>query len=69
LVFGVEAETTQVYEEARSVLATVFGQLLAMVRSIVNFLMKISAQLFTYISEHPLAATLAICNVMIWVSP
>jgi coenzyme F420-reducing hydrogenase alpha subunit len=55
-------------DEARSVLASLITQLLALVREIVDHAIKVAKQIITYASEHPLALTLLVCNIMIWVS-
>jgi len=65
---GAEAEQIQVYEEARSVLGSVVSQMIAVVRQILSYVMALTRQLMTYAGEHPLAMTLMVCNVMIWVS-
>jgi len=66
--FPVEAESTQAYEEARSVLGSLVTQLIAIVRQIMAFTLNMSRQLITYASEHPLALTLMVANVCIWMS-
>ena len=68
LGIGVESETTQAYEEGRSVLGSLVTRLLAIVHRIMDFALNISRQLYTYASEHPLAMTLGICNLIIWMS-
>jgi hypothetical protein len=65
--FPVEAETEEAYEEARSVLGSLITQLISIVRTILNFALKIARQVITYASEHPLAMLLLISNIMIWI--
>ena len=55
-------------DEARSVLASLVTQLLALVREIVDHAIKMAKQIIKYLSEHPLAMTLLVCNIMIWIS-
>jgi len=66
--FPVDAEAIQVEEEARSVLGSVVTQLVAIVRQIINYVMSITRQVITYAGEHPLALTLMVCNVMVWIA-
>lgn len=55
-------------EESKSLLATIAGQLIAIVRQIIDFVLKIGSKIVRYASEHPLALTLLVANIMIWVS-
>jgi len=66
--FPIEAETEQVYEEGRSILGSLITRLLAIVQQIISHVVHIARQIMTYASEHPLAMTLLIANIMIWVS-
>jgi len=66
--FPIEAEAEETYEEGRSVLGSLITQLISIVRTIINHVIKVTRQVITYAGEHPLAMTLLVCNVMIWVS-
>ncbi len=65
---GVESETTQVYEEGRSLLGSIVTRLIAIVHAIIDHAIKVAKQIITYASEHPLALTLLVTNIMIWIS-
>ncbi|MEM2696237.1 MAG: hypothetical protein QXU09_04805 [Thermoproteota archaeon] len=69
MVFGVEAESEEVYEEARSVLGSLITRLLAIVHRIIDHVIHIARQVITYASEHPLAMILLTANIMVWVTP
>jgi len=64
----IDSESTQVYEEARSVLGSAITQLIGIVRQIINYVMAVSRQIITYAGEHPLALILLMANVTIWMS-
>jgi len=64
----IDAEAIQVYEEGRSVLASVVTRLVAIIQQVINYVMSITRQVVTYAGEHPLALTLLVCNMMIWIS-
>jgi len=66
--FPVEAESSQVYEEGRSVLGSLITRLIAILHNIIDHVIRIAKQVITYASEHPLAMTLLVANIMIWVS-
>jgi flagellar biosynthesis/type III secretory pathway protein FliH len=66
---GVEAESVQVYEEGRSILGSLVNRFIAIVHRIVDEILKVTRQIITYASEHPLATVLLTANIMIWVSP
>lgn len=66
--FPVDAEATQVQEEARSVLGTMIAQIIGIVRAIINFAIKVGGKVVEWAGEHPLALTLAVANMVIWVS-
>lgn len=66
--FPVEAEATQVEEEARSVIGTLIAQIIGVVRAIVNFALGMSRRFIEWAGEHPLALILTVANVMVWVS-
>jgi hypothetical protein len=65
--FPIEAESEEAYEEARSVLGSLITQLISIVRTILNLALKITRQVITYASEHPLAMVLLVSNIMIWI--
>ncbi|MEM2446861.1 MAG: hypothetical protein QW734_09405 [Candidatus Bathyarchaeia archaeon] len=65
----VDAEAQQVYEEGRSILGSLITRLIAIVHRILDEVLKVARQIITYASEHPLAMTLLVANMMIWVSP
>jgi len=55
-------------DEARSVLASLITQLLALTRQIIDHALKLARKIITYASEHPLAMILLVANLCIWVS-
>jgi flagellar biosynthesis/type III secretory pathway protein FliH len=55
-------------DEARSVLASLITQLLALARQIIDHALKLARQIIIYASEHPLAMILLVANICIWVS-
>lgn len=65
---GIEAEQTQVYEEARAVLGSVVTQMIGIVRQIYGYVMSLSIRLIAYAGEHPLAMTLIVANLCVWVA-
>jgi hypothetical protein len=66
--FPVEAETEEVYEEGRSILGSLITRLIAIVQQIVRWVTAIATRIVEYAAEHPLAITLLIANICIWVS-
>jgi len=66
--FPVEAETTQVYEEARSVLGSLITQIVAIVRTLIDYALRFFRRFLAWSGEHPLACVLTIANICIWVS-
>jgi len=64
----VEAEANNVYEEGRSVLASLITQLISIVRTIVNYVLGLVGKFMTWAGEHPLQALLFTANLVIWVS-
>jgi len=66
--FPVDAEAIQVYVEGRAVLASMVTQLIAITRQIIEHVIRIARQVITYAGEHPLALTLLVANIMIWIS-
>lgn len=68
MVLGLEAETTQVYEEVRGAIASVVSQIGNIIRQILDFFMKLLRQFYTYVAENPLNALLLVTNVVVWIS-
>ncbi len=68
LGINIDTELETAYEEGRSVLASVFTQMVSIVRTIVNYVLRISSQIIAWAGEHPLASLLLVANIMIWVS-
>lgn len=66
--FPVEAESEQIYEEGRSALASAITQLIAIVRSIINYALKVVDKIVTWAGDHPLAMLLLTANILIWIS-
>jgi hypothetical protein len=67
--FPVEAESEQVYEEGRSVLASFITQLIAIVRQLIKWVTDVAKRIIEWTAEHPLAMLLLVTNICIWVSP
>jgi len=65
---GIEAEQLQVYEEARSVLGSLVTRLIGIVQQIMAFVTQVARQLMTYAGEHPLALTLTVANICVWMA-
>jgi hypothetical protein len=65
---SIDAEMEQVYEEGRSVLGSLVTRMIAIVQQIIAYVMSITRQIVTYAGEHPLALTLVVANMMIWVT-
>ena len=55
-------------EEARSVLGTIFAQVLTIVRTVLAYAAEVIRRFMAWAGEHPLAAILLTTNVIIWVS-
>ena len=55
-------------EEARSIMGTVLAQAITLVRNIVSYVMEYIRRFYEWAGEHPLAATLLIVNMAIWMS-
>ena len=55
-------------EEARSVIGTVLAQAITLIRNVVSYIMEYVRRFLSWVGEHPLAATLLIANMAIWVS-
>jgi hypothetical protein len=67
--FPVEAESEECYEEARSVLGSFITQLIAIVRQLIKWVTDVAKRLIEWTAKHPLAMTLLVANICIWVSP
>jgi hypothetical protein len=67
--FPVEAESEQAYEEARSALGSFITQLIAIVRQLIKWVTDVAKRIIEWTAEHPLAMTLLVANICIWVSP
>jgi len=65
---GVQTGFSVAGEEVRSLMATVVGQMIAIVRTIISYLMDTVNRVTAWIGEHPLATLLMIANICIWVS-
>jgi hypothetical protein len=65
---GVEAEASQFYEEARSVLGTLINNIMAIVRTIINWAIAFFDKIVTFAGQHPEAFLLTVGNLIIWVS-
>jgi hypothetical protein len=68
MVVLVEAETQQVYEEGRSMIASLITQLISIVRTIVNYVLGLMQRFITWAGENPLSTVLITANLCIWVS-
>jgi len=55
-------------EEARSVIGTVLAQAITLVRNVVSYVLEYVRKFLAWVGEHPLAATLLIANMAIWIS-
>jgi hypothetical protein len=65
---GMEAEANQYYEEARSVLATIIANIMAIIRTIINWAIAFFDKIVTFAGQHPEAFLLTVGNLIIWVS-
>jgi len=66
--FPVEAETEEMYEEARSVLGSLITRLISIVQQILRWVITVASKIIEWAGEHPLAMTLLVANICIWVS-
>lgn len=66
--FPIDSETEETYEEARSILGSLITRLIAIAHMIIDHIIKVTRQIVTYASEHPLSMVLLVTNIMIWVS-
>jgi hypothetical protein len=66
--FPVDAETEETYEEARSVLGSFITQLIAITRQLIRWVTSVVSKIVEWAGEHPLAITLLVANICIWVS-
>jgi hypothetical protein len=64
----IEAEADNIYQEGRSLLASIVTQLVSIVRQILTFLMNLSVRFVEWAGEHPLAAITSVINMAIWIS-
>lgn len=64
----VEAETTQVYEETRSAIASVITQIGNFIRLLVDKFVKFVRQFYTWMAENPLSAILCLSNFCVLIS-
>ena len=55
-------------EEARSTIATVLAQIITIVRQIIAYVMEYMRKFLEWSGEHPLASTLLLANMVIWMS-
>jgi hypothetical protein len=71
-VAGAEVAATEVLqiaeEESRSVLASLITQVIGILRQVVDAVLRVARSILAYASENPLAFTLLITNVMIWMA-
>jgi hypothetical protein len=71
-VAGAEVAATEVLqiaeEESRSVLASLITQVIGILRQVVDAVLRVARTILAYASENPLAFTLLITNVMIWMA-
>ncbi len=65
---NLDTELATAYEEGRGVLASAITQMVSIVRTIINWVLRISSQLIAWAGEHPLASLLLTANICIWVS-
>ena len=65
--FPVEAETEEIYEEARSVLGSLITRLIAIVQQLIRWVTSVTSQIVKWAGENPLAITLLVANFCIWV--
>ncbi|MBS7612473.1 hypothetical protein KEJ27_09815 [Candidatus Bathyarchaeota archaeon] len=65
---GVEAEATQVYEEARSALATVIANVMGIIRQILAWALTFAKSVFDFSANHPEAFILLVGNALIWLT-
>jgi hypothetical protein len=69
---GAEVAATEVLqiaeEESRSVLASLITQVIGILRQVVDAVLRVARSILAYASENPLAFTLLITNVMIWIA-
>jgi hypothetical protein len=55
-------------EEAKSSIATLIGQVMAMLRTFLEWALSLFNKIITYAGEHPLALLLTVGNAVIWLS-
>ena len=62
------AGTMGAEEEARSIIGTVLAQAITLIRNIVSYVMEYVRRFLAWVGEHPLASTLMVVNMAIWIS-
>lgn len=67
-MLGLEAETTQVYEEVRGAIASVITQVGHIIRMIIDYFLRVLRQFYTYVAENPLNAMLMISTTLVWMT-
>jgi hypothetical protein len=65
---AVEAESIQIYEEARSVLGTLINNIMAITRMIINWAITFFDKITTFVGQHPEEFLLIVGNAVIWMS-
>jgi len=66
--FPIDAETQEVYEEARSGLATLIGNIMGILRQLIAWATSMFTRITSYVGEHPLAMVQLVGNFCIWMS-
>lgn len=65
---GAEAEAVEVYEEARSAIATLIANVMAILRTFINWALSVFRQIITFAGEHPEAMIQTIGIATIWLT-
>lgn len=55
-------------EEARSVLATIIAHVINFIRTLAIYVMEYMRKFMTYLAENPLAMTMFVSNIIVWIS-
>jgi hypothetical protein len=66
--FPVEAESGQVYEEARSAVGSLITQILGLFRQLISWATSTFTRIVSYSAEHPEAMIQLIGNWCIWMA-
>lgn len=66
--FPVDAESAQVYEEGRSAIATIIGNVLGILRQLIAWATSTFTRIMSYAAEHPEAMIQLVGNFCIWMS-